>query len=149
MSDVTEVFAADVHTAKVPSLGLIDFVRWQTVVDKWPDTELAALRAQVAELEARIEGIFGSSRHFDGLTEQELERYAQMSPIESFARMLKLEAQLAAVQEVESVPEKVTEIMEIMVEDWQERFQPGSEEWADAWVVRAWLEDRNRNEAQP
>lgn len=36
MGDVFEVFASDIHTAKVPSLGLIDFVRWQTVIDKWP-----------------------------------------------------------------------------------------------------------------
>ena len=35
MSDVFEVFANDVHTAKVPGLGLVDFVRWETVIDKW------------------------------------------------------------------------------------------------------------------
>lgn len=41
MSDVLEVFSGDVQTAKVPGLGLVDFVRWQTVIDKWPQPQPA------------------------------------------------------------------------------------------------------------
>ena len=41
MSDVLEVFSGDVQTAKMPGLGLVDFVRWQTVIDKWPQSQPA------------------------------------------------------------------------------------------------------------
>lgn len=51
------------------------------------------LQRRIVELEAHVNSIFGDN--LDDLTENQLERYAQLSPPEMFRAMLKLEAQLA------------------------------------------------------
>ena len=46
-TDATAVFSADIGTAKIPNEGLVDYVRWNVVVEKW-DEQLGRI-ADIAE----------------------------------------------------------------------------------------------------
>lgn len=63
------------------------------------------LAAELCQKVASIDAILGiGTRHLDGLTETELERYSQLSPPEMFKRLLAREAELTEARAWEPVP---------------------------------------------
>lgn len=54
--DATRIFANDIGTAKIPNEGLVDYVRWNVVLNRW-EQHVEPMQARIAQLTAQVAGL--------------------------------------------------------------------------------------------